>query len=395
MKVICIHHRLTGLTGHRFNEAYGLMHEFKRRGKEFLLLISIHAGEQIASTLHARAVLDDPTFQMEWSFQERTERFLAMLHAQIDADLNGDDCVLITVSTQLEANALTRWLKELPRHKKAWIVILILSDRWNRSGREEYERQIAEFRVLNAAISGLALEDARRLIFCSLTTALADELRDLLGTSVAVSPIPLEYDNADTKPFRTAIPKSRPPRVAVLGGTRREKGSLLMPNIVQACRPLVQVEFLIHLANDTLAAEESEKLARITEEPEVTVIREPMSVSEYWAALRSSDIGLFPYEIIPYRKRISGVFAEAVAFGKPVVVPRGTWMAEQIDAGLAAGTIFEDLRPGSIARAIGRCVEDLMTMQQAAQTLSIEWRKNSCLSAFVDFIEEQITIRSG
>jgi glycosyltransferase involved in cell wall biosynthesis len=393
MKVICIHHRLAGLTSHHFNEAHGFIHEFARRGKEFLLLISIHAGAQIAAVLHARAVLDDPTFRMSWSFEERSQRFLDMLHAQIDADLNANDCVLVTISTQLEAHALTRWLPELPRDKKPWIVILILSDRWNRSGRAEYERQIAEFRILHAAIASLMPKDAHRLIFCTLTKLLAEELGDLLGTKVAVAPIPLEY--GDPGLSGSTKPNPHLPRVAVLGGTRREKGSYLMPDIVRACRSQVQVEFLVELANDTLTAEEAETLAHIAEEPQVIVIREPMSLPEYHAALKSADIALFPYEIIPYRKRNSGVFAEAVAYGKPVVAPRGTWMAEQIEAGRAAGTIFEDLQPASIAQAIARCIADLKPLQQSAQAMSIEWRKKFCLSAFVDFMEEQIALRSA
>lgn len=393
MKVICIHPRFAGLTSHHFNESHGFIQEFHRRGKEFLLLISIHAGAQIVAELNARAVLDDPTFRMEWSFEERSERFLAMLHAQIDAHLNANDCVLITVSTQLEAHALTRWLQELPLDKKPWIVILMLSDRWNRLGREEYERQTAEFRILNTAISNLAPEDARRLIFCTLTNLLAEELGELLGAKVDVAPIPLEY--GDPGLYSPAKTNPHLPRVAVLGGTRREKGSYLMPDIVRACRSHVQVEFLVHLANNTLTAEEAEKLMHIAEEPQVTVILEPMSLREYNTALDSADIALFPYEVIPYRKRNSGVFAEAVAFGKPVVATRGTWMAKQIEAGRAAGTIFEDLEPDSIARAMARCVVDLKSLQHSAQALSIEWRKKSCLSAFVDFMEEQIALRSS
>jgi glycosyltransferase involved in cell wall biosynthesis len=225
-----------------------------------------------------------------------------------------------------------------------------------------------------------------------LTDLLAEELSDLLGTRVAVAPLPLEY--GDPGLDSSARPDPQLPRVAVLGGTRREKGSHLLPEIIRACRSQVQVEFLVELANDTLTAEEAEKLARIAEEPHVHVIRDPMTMPEYNAAIKSADIGLFPYEIIPYRKRTSGVFAEAVAYGKPVVAPRGTWMAEQIAAGRAAGTIFEELQPDAIARAIARCVAELQPLQQSAQALSIEWRKKVCLSAFVDFMEEQIALRS-
>ena len=416
LKFICIHPRFASLSSHHFNESYGFKQEFGRRGKEFLLLINIHASPQIAAELRARAVLEDPTFRLEWSFQERSRRFLNMLHSHVDADLNADDCVMLTVATQLEAHALIRWLQELPHDKKPWIVILFLSDRWNRSGREEYMRQAAEFRILNAEIASLAAEDAHRLIFCTLTDLLAEELGELLGTKVDIAPTPLPYVEPEIdgstktknhprlsflmhffgafRGFRSE-PNPRLPRVAVLGGMRREKGSYLVPDIVRACRSYVPVEFLIHLENNDLSHEEAERLARVAEEQHVIVIPGQMSMPAYHAALKSADLALFAYEIIPYYKRTSGVFVEAVAYGKPVVATRGTWMARQIQAGRAAGTISEDLRPDSVAQAIARCVRDLEPLRQSALTKSVEWRKTTSVPAFVDFVEEQIARRSG
>ncbi len=392
MKVICIHHRLAGFTSHHFNEAHGFGQEFARRGKRFVLLVNAHAPAPIVAELKAHAVLEDPTFRMEWSYEERSSRFVTMLHKKVDGRLRANDCVLLTISTQLEAHALTRWLQELPLRKKPWIVILFVSDRWNRSGPDEYDRQIGEFRTLKATISSLAPEDARRVILFATTDLLAQELTDLLGTNVDVAPMPLPY--GDPQSYSSSNREPHLPRVVILGGTRPEKGSHLIPDIVEACRSHVQTEFVVHLTNSTLTAEEFEKLAMIENQPDVTVIRHPMTLPEYNAALNDADIALFPYEVIPYRKRGSGVFAEAVAFSKPVVVTRGTWMAEQIESGRAAGTIFDDLQPDSIARAIARCITDLESLQQSAQALSSAWRRTASLSAFVDLMETQIALRS-
>jgi glycosyltransferase involved in cell wall biosynthesis len=393
MKFICLHHRLGGFSSHHFNEAHGFLQEFKRREKEFILLVPTNVPPEIVSALNARALLeDDPTFRLEWSFEERSRRFVSMLHAHVDSDLSADDCVMVTISTQLEAYALTCWLQDLQTHPKPWIVILFLSDRWNRSGREEYERQIAEFHILNARIRSLTSEDARRLIFCTVSDLLAEELSDLLGIEVGVTCMPIEY--GDPKVYSLVQNHPDLPRVAILGGTRREKGSYLIPDIVRACRFRVRVEFLIQLANNSLTPQEAEKLARVANQPRVTVIREPISLSEYNAALNSLDIGLFPYEVIPYYKRTSGVFAETVAFGKPVLATRGTWMARQIEAGKAAGIIFDDLQPKTIAKTIARCVAELPALRQTAKALSAKWRETVSLSAFVDFIEQQIALRS-
>jgi glycosyltransferase involved in cell wall biosynthesis len=328
---------------------------------------------------------------MELSFEERSDRFLAMLREHLDHRVSADDCVLITVSTQLEAHALTRWLAGRPRGRKPWVVILFASDRWNRSGQAERERQMAEFRELHAAIAGLSPLDERRLIFLTLTDPLAEELTGLLGSPVGVAPMPLPY--ADPLEYSSPKPPSALPRVAILGGMRTEKGSHLIPDIIRACRSQVPVEFLVHLTNNTLSADVVEKLTAIVDEPHVSVIDQPMSRPQYYAAVASADLGLFPYEVIPYRQRTSGVFGEMVAFGKPVVATRGTWLAQQIEAGRAAGTIFDDLEPNSIAAAVARCVDDLERLTRLAQALGPRWR-TAGLPAFVDLLETTIAQRS-
>jgi hypothetical protein len=392
MHVICIHPRLAALTSHHFNEAQGLKEELSRRGGTFELLVSVHAPTEIVEELEAHAVVDDPTFRMEWSFEERSDRFLAMLQEHLDHRAGANGCVLITVTTQLEAHALTRWLAGVASGRKPWVVMLFMSDRWNRSGRAEHERQLAEFRTLRAMIASLSPVDAHRLIFLTLTDLLAEELRGLLGTQVGVAPIPLSY--ADPSEYSSPKVPSTLPRVAILGGLRSEKGSYLIPDIIRACRSHVRVEFLVHLTNNTLTADALDKLAAIVDEPRVSVIDQPMTRAQYYAAIASADLGLFPYEVIPYRKRISGVLAETAAFGKPVVATRGTWLAQQIEAGRVAGTVFDDLEPDSIGRAVARCVDDLERLTLSAQALSPAWRRTMSMPAFVDQMEIAIAERA-
>jgi hypothetical protein len=49
---------------------------------------------------------------------------------------------------------------------------------------------------------------------------------------------------------------------------------------------------------------------------------------------------LFPYEPARYQTATSGTFVEALAAGKPTVVPAGTWLASQQPAG--SGEVFSD-----------------------------------------------------
>lgn len=390
--MLCIHHRLGGYTSHHVHEALALQQELRRRSIRLAMFVNKIAEPRVVAELDARAVLDDPTFRAEWSFEERSRRFVAMLHAEVDRFVKEDDRLLLTVSTQLEAHALSRWMKELPRRRKPWIVVLFLSDRWNRAGRDEFERQIAEFRVTAAEIASLDADDARRMIFCAVTAPLAQELSTLLGTNVSVSMMPQGYAHLETSP--PPRPANHLSRVAILGGTRREKGSHRIPDIVRACRTHVPVEFLIHLMNNTLTPDEERDLGLVANEPDVTILQGGLTPEEYAAAVQSSDVFLFPYEEIPYRQRTSGVFAEAVAVGKPVVVTPGTWLAQQIDAGRAAGTIAGDHTPDSIARAIAQCVEHLDAHRASAERVRDAFKNANSMAAFIDFVETTIASRA-
>ena len=354
-----------------------------------MLLVSTRAQAEIVRQLDALPVLDDPTFRMEWSFEERSSRFAAMLHEHVDPRLNGGDWVLVTIATQLETHALARWLQELPREQKPWVIVLFPSDRWNRSAGAEYDRQMAEFREVRSAIAGLPAEDCNRILFFTVPDPLAAELSTLLGAPVKVAPIPLEPGRMRWRDrfFR----KRSPVQVAILGGARREKGSHLIPDIVRACP---NVEFLVQLSNDTLSPAEFEELSRVADEPRVSAILGATTPREYWSALSKADIVLFPYEVIPYRQRPSGVFGEAAAFGKVVIATAGTWMAEHIEAGRAAGVIAQDLRPDSFANAVAQCVADIDRLRSSARALSTEWRRKVSLSAFVDLIEAEVALRS-
>lgn len=391
MKVVCVHPRFGGLTSHHYNESVGLIAEFERRGIPFRLLMSRHADARLAASIGGLAVIDDPTFKMELSFDERSARFVEILRMHVEPQLAADDCVLDTVATQLEAHALVRWLATLPRERKPWVLICIISDRWNRSGAAERERQVAEFAILRDALAALAPEDAQRVLFFTLTEDLAQELSGLLGFPAYLAEMPLPY-----APPGPALPRPDPelPRVGVLGGARREKGSHHVPAVVRACRRRgMDCEFVVQLVNNSLTPEEEDAFCMVADEPGVMVVERPLSQAEYNLVLNSIDLGLYPYEVIPYRQRTSGVFGEAVAIGKPAVVTEGTWMAQQLRAGRAAGTIFATHDPELIADAIARCIADLPALSEKALTCATAWRESEGIPAFVGTVLERIEAR--
>ena len=107
-RVICVHPRFAGYSSHHYNESAGLIREYRRRGMPFRLLVNFQAMASVIAELGAEAVIDDPTFRQEWSFEQRSARFVALLREHVEPGLQPQDRVLLTVATQLESHACFR-----------------------------------------------------------------------------------------------------------------------------------------------------------------------------------------------------------------------------------------------------------------------------------------------
>jgi hypothetical protein len=75
----------------------------------------------------------------------------------------------------------------------------------------------------------------------------------------------------------------------------------------------------------------------------------------------------------------SGVFTEAAGFGRPVVVPAGSWSAEQLAASNGTGGVFERATSESVADALIEALRSLPRLALVAQKLAPQTgKKNSC-----------------
>jgi hypothetical protein len=81
------------------------------------------------------------------------------------------------------------------------------------------------------------------------------------------------------------------------------------------------------------------------------------NTEEYLANFARCSVVLLPYEPAAYRIITSGVFAEAVAFGRPVVVPAGTSMAAELSAGNGIGAVYDLPKADRIAEAVAKALQ--------------------------------------
>ncbi|MBX9791783.1 MAG: glycosyltransferase [Pirellulales bacterium] len=157
-------------------------------------------------------------------------------------------------------------------------------------------------------------------------------------------------------PFRSRLlqPHVRiertPLRLTFLGAPRDDKGFHWLPLLArrlwqdQRLRDQVELHFQASIASPSINPKSVAALRRLRRYPAkfVRLIgrKGPLLAEQYYVSLSQADVVLFPYEPSRYRAATSGTLTEALAAGKPCVVPAGTWLADQVPAG--SGATFTD-----------------------------------------------------
>lgn len=144
---------------------------------------------------------------------------------------------------------------------------------------------------------------------------------------------------ADAPPGGDAGAGSDALTLAYLGDARVEKGFLMLPDVVEAIAAgrgpagrrihfHIQSHFNIPGGEPGIRAARA-ALARFAPDL-VTLYDTPLDNQTYESVLRAADVILLPYSADTYRRRGSGVLAEALVAGKPVIGPANTWIGRQI-----------------------------------------------------------------
>ncbi len=122
--------------------------------------------------------------------------------------------------------------------------------------------------------------------------------------------------------------------------------------------------------------------------PELATLAEILpaeqNTADYLANFRRCTVVLLPYEPGVYTTLTSGVYIEAVSCGKPVVVPGGTWMAEQIALGRGVGTVFGDSSLESLTSALQRALTEADDLCAAASALASEVRRENSSRRYLE-----------
>jgi glycosyltransferase involved in cell wall biosynthesis len=377
------------ITGHTFGhvlwETKLLSEELQRRGTEVRLVghRSIKAedypGARIvpAFDLHyVQAISEDP----EWGYLENFvvhnlayEKTLG----KIDRGFFADSLTLIPDIGERQLLAIIRWLSRFEASKRPQVAMIL-------AGPHEWSDTFDG--LVRKIWAGCPDAVKLSLKLCVRSEMSAGKYEPVLGTRPYVLPSPLGPTDREIRAAKERIGAAGGPlTVSFLAGARPERGAALIHDLVKQCEA-IGVRFLIQLT-DPFGADEGlvSSLRSLRDSPAVQFQDGSLSRDAYndWIA---QSVVLLPYNAVCYQTRSSGVYVEAKGFGAPVIVPAGTWMAEEVSR-LGNGLVFEEYSAASIARCIARAQGNLAALRERAAACAAEYHQQHGADRCVDAIE--------
>ena len=234
---------------------------------------------------------------------------------------------------------------------------------------------------------------AGRCHYWTDSAELTAQYRAATGQRFETLPIPHARHASVRKPSSNRF------RILYLGGARLEKGFHRLPQLVRALTDDRDrqrcFEFYFQAHKDapceerelTAARAELERLAPRG----VTLFTDPLSPAAYGELLAMGDAVVLPYDARSYAARSSGVFAEALAAGIPIVAPEGTWMSRRLPPG--AGLCYAAIEDAA------RCIRVISANQErfaeAAWRSSSAWRSEHDAGRLVSLLRARSAERAG
>lgn len=373
--IIIIDPSLKSSSGHFLTYDKSIATELTTRGQDCVVLASKSASPSLDRELQIvpcfRYQLEDNSLPP----RALTSAFIEDLIAGV-ANIPGAEEALFFLHTctppQIEAVANFVADRRYARTKMIILLrysITINQDSPDLDNVERYKRALAE-------IENLGVED--RVVLTTDSDLLGEEYALITDQKISTLPIP--------HVTQVEICDAIAPTITYLGNARSSKGFQYLPFLMTQLAPeLRQGKWRAELQANVMFARDHESvaaLATLRTQP-VTLFEYELSIDHYRELLGRASLIVIPYILLWYHAQTSGVFAEAIGAGKPVVVPRGTWMAHELGEH-KAGILFNPGDRIDFARATRTALERLPDLTEGAKAFQLEWRKRHSPPAFVD-----------
>lgn len=396
---------LRGYTGHPHQETLGWIDACRRRGVELEVFCSLRATTAVVDEIAAV-----PAFDATW---EDVERFCRRDQFQDSTDPYSQPlttfmirqrgivrgCAIAWASSSERPglmvfpwadaalmNGVAEWLADVAMDERPSLAFNFAGPEpgWTVDrGDAGATGNFSFFRLAARRLAALA--PPGRLLFTAVDSRLCQTISRI--GQIDCRPAPLlqyygDFDRAESAPTRSPTQRST---IGLLGHVRSEKGSSLMVDIIDAvCRASPGAGFRVQGVDEPTTREWAAQLRARGAHVHAEFNPGDPTRQDYVQRLASCDLILLPYLSPMYAVRPSGVFADALAMGLPVVAPAETWLADRLAEGWGAGETFGATEPQAIQMATSRALERLPMLKAKAEALKAEWRATHSVDAYMN-----------
>jgi glycosyltransferase involved in cell wall biosynthesis len=322
----------------------------------------------------AQATATDRSERRSWKkLNKDFERDLEALPGDV---WKPDNLVCVVAISQNQILGLVRFLRRLPHDRLPCVVCnLMFPPRfvpWGTISRggEKYFRRAFE---LAAPLTGTILH------FTVENEAMRAAYHQNFGLNTQILPLPF----GDRGPKHT---REGPARIGFFGDSKCDKGFHLLPGAIARCQSAeLGAEFIVQIQHShweprTIEAERALRALNC-----VRLLDGILSGEDYDSWLTEMDVILLPYDPIAFGPaRGSGIFAEAVAGGCPIVATKGTFAGDSISRQQAEGEVFAPHTSEALAGAIVRLLPRLAACTARAAERARDYARSHSPDAFVD-----------
>jgi hypothetical protein len=385
-RFILLDNSLTSSSGHSLNYALSIKRECERIGLPFRFI-----GTAMADSAVLAQAAGEPTlaYSLSHMFPAAPNQYgqlnFSVLNNQFFIDLckgvgptSSSDLLFIPTTNYTNLFGLYLWLTTLAPDQCPKVKVFL---RWNTTGN---------------MLMMLSLQLLRSIPSVSFVTD-TEYLSRVHGAAgiAGVEVVPIPHSHIPGADMIRASPESLNALKQMLalrnseGGTvfgffgeaRVDKGYHLVPEIVsQTLRQNDRAFFLIKTTTKVGGNSQGrqfidEATVRLAAMPRnVCIVDEAVDEGTYAALMNLCDGLFFPYLPENYVGNSSGVFSEAVVLEKPVVVPNGTWMAEEA-AKYGVGHVACAATPEAFSASINVLASDFDTFKIRSSAAAPAFKK--------------------
>ena len=369
---------LISFSGHCYEYLASLAAPLQRHGNQVVLVGNVQVDGFLRDK---RSVL--PCFRLWCDDRSETPEETRKAHEQAIRDdllgmsrefkINRNDVVVINTLRHWAIRGVVDWLEALPARRRPRTVLILhftaFPDPNESDGSELYYRDA--FHRIETSVC------RDKILLAADSEQLVSEYSLINPTLIFhLAPIPHAVVHGNDRDTLARIKAGDRIRIGYVGEARINKGFDLLPRLLARAKDMRlvdSIELHVHAFCGEPAAPFYRRTLSGLRHPAAFLYHHPMDDKEYSDFLARLDVVVLPYTIDNYHSQTSGVFAEAMASGKIVVVPKGTWLSTQLRR-YGGGVAFNPIDCEDFANETLRIVSEPLPYARAAAERAPLWR---------------------